>query len=274
MATLVLAGVCAAVNPVWSAVEASLPARGSGKVELAVLIGWAATLWAALAWALVVFWRSLAASRARGGSALVAVAMLVAMAYVGANAWSSARQMSCYSESLWREVTAPHKARGRNSRAVLEYDESSRTLWIRGALELGAAEEFRKALLAHPAALTIGLDSPGGYVAEARQMADAILARGLDTYARDLCASACIDLFAAGQRRWAAQHTVFGFHRSGHECSPDAGFNKADLVAANFLRERGVAEEFVQRAFETPYTGIWKPDVRTVLDGRLVTGLR
>jgi hypothetical protein len=182
--------------------------------------------------------------------------------------------MSCYSGSLWREVTAPREDHGGNSRAVLEYDETSRTLWIQGALELGAAEEFRKALLAHPAALTIGLDSPGGYVAEGRQMAGEILGRRLDTYARDLCASACIDLFAAGERRWAGQQAVFGFHRSGHKCSPDTGINKADLVAANFLRERGVDDEFVQRAFETPYTSIWTPDVRTVLDSGLATGMR
>ena len=155
---------------------------------------------------------------------------------------------------------APREAHGRYSRAVLEYDETTRTLWIRGALEFGAAEDFRKALLAHPAALTIGLDSPGGYVAEARQMANEILRRRLDTYARDMCASACIDLFAAGERRWAGRQTVFGFHRSGHECSPDTGMSKVDLVAANFLRERGVADDFVQRAFETPYTSIWTPD--------------
>ena len=274
MATLVLAGVCSAVNPVWSLVEGFMPAGRSGTLVLAVLTGWAATLWVALAWAVVVFWRSLAASRAGGGSALVAVAMLVAMAHIGSNAWSSARQMSCYSESLWHEVMASREAQGRISRAVLEYDEMSRTLWIRGAIDLGAAEEFRKALRAHPATLTVGLDSLGGYVAEARQMADEILRRRLDTYARDLCASACIDLFAAGERRWAERQTVFGFHRSGHECSPDTGMNKSDLVAANFLRERGVADDFVQRAFETPYTSIWKPDARTVLDSGLATGMR
>ena len=50
--------------------------------------------------------------------------------------------------------------------------------------------------------------------------------------------------------------------------------SKVDLVAANFLRERGVADDFVQRAFETPYTSIWRPDLRTVLDGGLVTGVR
>jgi hypothetical protein len=105
-------------------------------------------------------------------------------------------------------------------------------------------------------------------------MADEILRRRLDTYAGDLCASACIDLFAAGERRWAGQHTMFGFHRSGHECSPATGMNKSDLVAANFLRERGVADDFVQRAFETPYTSIWKPGVRTVLDSGLATGMR
>jgi hypothetical protein len=274
MATLVPAGACGAVNPVWSLVEGSMPTGRSGALELAVLIGWAATLWTALAWALVVFWRSLATSRAGGGSAVVIVAMLVAMGYIGTNAWSSARQLSCYSGSLWREVMGPREAHGRDSRAVLEYDETSRTLWVRGALELGAAEEFRKALLAHPAALTIGLDSPGGYVAEGRLMAEEILGRRLATYVLDFCASACIDLFAAGERRWAGQQAVFGFHRSGHECRQETGMNKSDLVAANFSRERGVDDEFVQRAFETPYTSIWKPGVRTVLDSGLATGLR
>ena len=200
--------------------------------------------------------------------------MLIVMGHVGSNAWSSARQMSCYSESLWRETMTPRGTDGWNSRAVLQYDDASRTLWIRGALELGASQEFRTALLAHPATLAVGLDSPGGYVEEGRRIAKQIMALKLDTYAPEKCASACIDVFAAGENRWARQQTMFGFHRSGHECMPDSGMNKSDLVAANFLRERGVAEDFVQRAFETPFTSIWKPDVRTVLDGGLVTGLR
>jgi hypothetical protein len=43
MATLVLAGACGAVNPVWSLVEGSMPTGRSGALELAVLIdtaGW------------------------------------------------------------------------------------------------------------------------------------------------------------------------------------------------------------------------------------------
>src|SRR5947209_242227 len=64
MATLVLAGACGVVNPVWRLVEGFMPAGRSGTFELSVLVGWAATLWVALAWAIVVFWRSMAASRA------------------------------------------------------------------------------------------------------------------------------------------------------------------------------------------------------------------
>jgi hypothetical protein len=271
MAGVVLAGICSAVNPVWGFIEGVAPARPSATFELAILSGWAATLWVVLLWSVVVFWRSLVASRAGGGSMLVAVAMLAAMSQVGFNAFSSARQMSCYSRSLWREASQPDRP---NSRAIFEYDEASRMLWIRGPLEMGAAEGFRKALEAHPATLTIGLTSPGGYVAEGRQIAAEILGRRLDTYAPERCASACIDLFAAGQRRWAGENTVFGFHRSGHECQPDNEMNKSDLVSANFLRERGVDDDFVRRASETPYSRIWKPDIRTVLGSGLVTGLR
>jgi hypothetical protein len=58
--------------------------------------------------------------------------------------------VSCFSRSFWREVTAPRDADERFARATLEYDEASHTLWIRGGLEMGTAEDFHKALLAHP----------------------------------------------------------------------------------------------------------------------------
>ncbi|HZV92972.1 MAG TPA: hypothetical protein VFF72_07125, partial [Caldimonas sp.] len=161
-----------------------------------------------------------------------------------------------------------------NSRAVLGYDDATRTLWLRGAIELGAATEFLAALQTHPLTQTIALESPGGYVSESQAMAGEILKRHLDTYAPEKSASACVDLFAAGEKRWAGPRTMFGLHRSGHECRPDQGLTRADLRAASFLRERGVAEDFIDRAFETPYDRLWKPDVRTVLESGLATGVR
>lgn len=93
-------------------------------------------------------------------------------------------------------------------------------------------------------------------------MAEEILKRELDTYAPEKCASACADLFAAGEKSWITPKSVLGLHRSGHECAPDAGTTSHDRIAAEFLSSRGVAAGFIQRALDTPYDGIWLPDIR------------
>jgi hypothetical protein len=136
------------------------------------------------------------------------------------------------------------------------------------------ADEFVAVLKDHPLTRTIGVVSPGGYVLEAQAIAAEIMARGLDTYAPERCASACVDLFAAGERRWATSRSMFGLHRSGNECMPDNGPTREDRRDADFLRQRGVAESFIQQALDTPHDGIWRPDTRTVLDSHLATGLR
>ena len=274
LGTGALAAACSLVSPVWNLIDGLLPAGPFGLIELAVLTGWAASLWLSLAWASVGFWRSLKASFAIGGSTLVAMGALLLMAQIGAKSWSSAWEMSCYSGSLWREALAPRIQGEWNSRAVMAYDDATRTVWLRGAIELGASTEFRAALQAYPLTRTVALESPGGYVSEAQGMGDEILKRRLDTYVPEKCASACVDLFAAGEKRWVGPHAMFGLHRSGHECRPGTGRIRADVSAANFLRERGVADDFVEHTFETPYDSIWKPDIRTLVESGLATGVR
>lgn len=273
-ATGVLAAGCGLMGAFWNVVGGLLPAGPLGLLDLAVLTAWAGCLWLTLGWAGVGFWRSLKASQDDDGSAIVAVGALLLMAASGAHSWSSARQVSCYSGSLWRETLAARDSASWKSRAVMTYDGATRTLWLRGAIELGAAAEFRAALKSHPLTQTVGLVSPGGYVLEARVMAEDILKRGLDTYAPEKCASACVDLFAAGEKRWIGPLSVFGLHRSGHECAPDAGPTSHDLTAADFLSSRGVAASFIERALDTPYDSIWVPDSRAVLASGLATGLR
>jgi hypothetical protein len=79
MAGAALVGACAIVNPLWGLIAEFMPAGPLGTLRLVVFVGWAATLWITLAWAVVGFWRSLAASRASGGSVLIAAVTLLAM---------------------------------------------------------------------------------------------------------------------------------------------------------------------------------------------------
>jgi hypothetical protein len=203
--------------------------------------------------------------------AIVAVAFMLPAAW---NTWSSARVVSCYAGSLWGETWSVSKPGLARDRAVMSFEARTQTLWVRGGIELGTAQEFLTTLAAHPSVRTIGLISPGGYVHEAQAMVDAILKRRLDTYAPSRCISACAVLFAAGEQRWVSEESEFGLHRSGHECREDSRPTQTDLRVAQFLRDRGVSESVVDRFLETPNQEMWSPDIGTTLRSGLATGTR
>jgi len=61
---------------------------------------------------------------------------------------------------------------------------------------------------------TLTLDSDGGYVAAAAQIAVAVMQRHVDTRVDGECASACVLVFAAGKRRSVASGSRIGVHQS------------------------------------------------------------
>ncbi len=274
LATTLFAAVCFMLNPLWQAVNDAAPTSAMGWLDLAVLSGWAACLWAAFIWTGVGFWRSLTIHQADGGSTVFAVVAVAFMLPAAWHTWNSARVVSCYAGSLWGETWAGRKPDQATDRAVMSVDAQTHTLWVRGAIDMGTAQEFMTALAAHPSVRTIGLISPGGYVHEAQAMVDAILKRQLDTYVPGRCMSACVVLFAAGEQRWVSEESEFGLHRSGHECREDSGPTHADLRVAQFLRDRGVSELVVDRFLETPNQEMWSPDIGTTLQSGLATGTR
>ena len=76
------------------------------------------------------------------------------------------------------------------------------------------------------------LNSAGGLIEAAREMADIIIDFELDTRVADECASTCVTLFLAGESRQLDRGVRLGFHRSSwdaasmEECYKDA---RADI---------------------------------------------
>ena len=98
--------------------------------------------------------------------------------------------------------------------------------------------------------------------------------RGLDTYVRADCASACVLVFAAGRERLAAPSARFGLHRSGVEWQRgDPGVSPTDLAMERYFREQGVADEFIVRVLETPFRDIWVPTAGEVMASGLASGV-
>ena len=60
---------------------------------------------------------------------------------------------------------------------------------------------------------TLVLNSSGGLVAAAHDMADLVIDAGLNTHVEFICASACVTIFLAGKARTLALGGKIGFHK-------------------------------------------------------------
>ena len=82
------------------------------------------------------------------------------------------------------------------------------------------ADTMRDLLRANPGITTLRLNSGGGSVWAAREMARIILDFELDTDVDGECSSSCVRVFLAGQKRTMQRGSKIGFH--SREWTPDA----------------------------------------------------
>ena len=135
----------------------------------------------------------------------------------------------------------------------------------------------------HQQVETLHLNSAGGLIEAAREMADIIIDFELDTRVTDECASACVTLFLAGQSRQLDWGGRLGFHRSSWDAASmeqyykdaktDIGWDslyefaswsyeeaqKDVLSEMEYLLERGVDPEFAIKTLRAENTDMWFP---------------
>lgn len=122
---------------------------------------------------------------------------------------------------------------------LTDADGQVRALRISGTLGMGSTQALRAALAAHPQVQRLEIHSPGGLVTEGHGMAQLALQRALNTEARVACEAACTLVFVAGDKRLLAREASLGFGGLMPSLAP---------VVADFYRQRGVPEDFVQQA--------------------------
>lgn len=145
---------------------------------------------------------------------------------------------------------------------------------LSGPIGRGTARAFAEVAMRLPQLRLLRLDSPGGFVDEARAIAALTRRLDLDTYVSHLCASACAQVFYAGRDRFVRPEARLGFHSYG--TLKDHSASVAEIMAAENVERRsyargGLAEWFVDRIFETPNNRIWVPTTQEMLAARFVT---
>jgi hypothetical protein len=145
-------------------------------------------------------------------------------------------------------------------------------LEVEGSIVFGLSDDVRSALRAHPMIAVIHLNSHGGRVSEARRLRNVISSNHLTTSTASGCFSACTLAYAAGARRLIARDASLGFHQYAFpgvkpgDLDGVYAIDKADWLA------RGFSSAFVERAFTTPHTDLWKPSHRELLEAHVITG--
>jgi hypothetical protein len=145
-------------------------------------------------------------------------------------------------------------------------------LEVAGSIVFGLTDDVSRALDAHPAVRIIHLNSLGGRVSEARNLRNLISAKKLTTFTGIGCYSACTLAYAAGAKRLIATDAALGFHQYAFPGAKpgdlDAVYevDKADWLARGFTRQ------FIERAFMTPHTDLWKPSHNELFAAHVVTG--
>lgn len=166
--------------------------------------------------------------------ALVFLCLLLA----GGGAWAA---------SPWAEFEAPYAIRVAPDGDAVE---------LFGSFSWAVPQNVSAALARAPSARVLRLDSPGGHVQAAIEVAAMIKARGLDTEVARSCASACTIAFLAGKHRILAPDARLGFHQAHAPGVPPAAFDsRLRAVYGTF----GLPGAFIDHVLRTPPESIWVP---------------
>jgi hypothetical protein len=158
------------------------------------------------------------------------------------------------------EFDIPYRLRIVSDGTVLE---------LSGSFSWALPQSLQAVLASAPRVRVVRLESPGGQVLAALQVAAIIQRGGFDTYVGRFCASACTVAFLGGRHRWLASGARLGFHQAHAPGAPPERFN-AILEAA--YEKFGVPPIFVVHVLNTPPTDLWYPTQRELRAAHFTTG--
>jgi hypothetical protein len=145
------------------------------------------------------------------------------------------------------EFDIPYQVRVLSDGTVLE---------VSGSFSWALPQNVQAMLAEAPQVRVVRLESPGGHLLPALQVATIIQQRGLDTYVGRLCASACTIAFLGGHQRWLAPDARLGFHQAS---APGFPPEQANALLQTAYEKFAVPLPFVAHVLRTPHTGVWYP---------------
>jgi hypothetical protein len=142
-------------------------------------------------------------------------------------------------------------------------------LEISGSFSWALPQNVQAMLASEPRVRVVRLESPGGHLLPALQVADIIKQRGLDTYVGRFCASACTVAFLGGRQRWLGPEARLGFHQA---YAPGVSSDQANIFMQAAYEKFDVPPAFVAHVLRTPHTDLWFPQQDELRAIHMTTG--
>jgi hypothetical protein len=127
---------------------------------------------------------------------------------------------------------------------------------ISGSYSWALPQNLLAVLVSAPAVRTVWLDSPGGHIQPAIQVAEILKQHALDTFVAWRCASACTIAFLAGQHRSLGPDGKLGFHQA---YAPDTPSNDVNAFLKTVYEQYGLPAAFIAHVLRIAHTDIWYP---------------
>jgi hypothetical protein len=151
---------------------------------------------------------------------------------------------------------------------ALNLNQAEGSLEIRGPLTRSTPSLFKDTLARNPSIKMIIINSDGGRMAPALEIAEAIRLQHADTKVTNYCRSACTLVFSAGQHRLVTPGAKLGFH--GYALGGVDTSSGTDEVI-KFMTASGIKEEFARHALSIPNKTMWYPSIQELLASKMIT---
>ncbi len=147
---------------------------------------------------------------------------------------------------------------------TLQADDNDPTLhYFSGQINPFTPQRFKDYLDRNTQLGTLVLESTGGHVYAAREIARLILQADINTRVDSYCYSSCTLIFASGTTRTAGTRAELGFHgyqyRTGSSAIYDNIESQQHKDTLIFLKQ-GISQTFIDHIFSAPHNQLWLPD--------------
>lgn len=161
------------------------------------------------------------------------------------------------------------KVRQAAPNAIVSFHKSLNFVRVDGDIGPRLPGQFDHMLALHPGTAGIELNSPGGLVTDALQVAGTVNARGLSARVDGICASACVAIWAASPHHQMTATSRLGLHQIRFELDlPHQIIGRArDELKRKydgFLRGAGLREEVIERKDRTRPSDVYWLDATQV----------